>query len=167
MFRVVRTPNPGDAVRAGDLREMAEELRRGRLSVCPPLMLDRGPGGTVVRMAGAPVGGATLGGAWGIGIAGGTATCVSCAAQVSSVTVMAAAPGSLSVALGMTAGDVFLCGVLNTETRALSLEVGEPPAAVDAESEKVYFLLYKLSCSGSAWTVKTDYRMMPRLAVYV
>ena len=159
-------PAAGTPLSATWMRGLVAALRSMRLRVAEPLRLTRGPDGTTLSLRAQPGGGAAAAvpQAWDLTVDGNTARCARCLVMRSATTVMA--PGDLSA--GMSGSGGWLCGELDTEANTLALVWGDPPAALQEDSELVRFPLYRMKKDGNGpWSVECDARAIPRLGIHV
>lgn len=166
-------PRKGDALSAGWARSLVAALRAMRLSVCWPLTLTQTPEGTSLRLA-------TGAGPqdpdpkpWDVsfsvdGEGACTATFAHCALQRGMVTRFFE---DMTYEMPSASGDLYLSRKYDTSTGVCEIISGSRPGDVtDAEqvdsSPAVKTLLYRVTPAGASWTVKEDWRDMPREMVY-
>jgi hypothetical protein len=149
---------------------LVEEVRRMRLSACWPLELARGPQGTTLSVAPRAVAAEVrTGRPWDIVIAEDEARLYRCRFQWADAVVAAAGEDgadTLKLSLGGKA-TASVCAVLNTNTRAVTVDDAEPPALHQPDAHLFYKLLYSLKKSTGGWAVEVDWRMMPALPIMV
>lgn len=166
-MRNLRIPRAGENLSASWARDVVEELRALRLSVLPPLALDRTPDGSSLRLR-MPAASATVPRA-AFDIKDLTTTSITvtrCWYMRQSVAVFSADEPSAT----LSGTEIIVSAKINKATGAVTLEAGEAPydTVPNKTAEYLRRPLYHLmrADASAGWVVYDDFRSMLAIGLY-